>query len=48
MSSDSVMLHVRFAPDAYQGLSGGRGVFRITRDKLQELRAGIAANNAAA
>lgn len=76
MSSDIVLLHVRFAadgsvaeiserpapnsaqawfdwvslnvPDVYQGLSGGRGVFRITRDKLEELRAGIAAKNAAA
>lgn len=76
MSSDIVMLHVRFAPDggvveiserpapnsaqawfdwvslgvpdAYQGLSGGRGVFRISREKLEELRAGIAAKNAAA
>lgn len=76
MSSDLVMLHVRFAPDgsvaeiserpsphsaqewfdwvslaepdAYQGLSGGRGVFRITRDKLENLRAGIAAKHAAA
>ncbi len=75
MSSDIVMLHVRFAPDggvveiserpasnsaqawfdwislnvadAYQALSGGRGVFRIPRDKLEELRAGIAAKNAA-
>jgi hypothetical protein len=76
MSSDIVMLHVRFAPnggvveiserpvpnsaqewfdwislnapDAYQALSGGRGVFRIPRDKLEELRAGIAAKSAAA
>jgi hypothetical protein len=35
-------------PDAYQGLSGGRGLFRITREKLEELRAGIAAKTAAA
>ena len=76
MSSDIVMLHVRFAPDggvveiserpapnsaqawfdwislnvpdAYQALSGGRGVFRVPRDRLEELRAGIAAKNAAA
>jgi hypothetical protein len=76
MSSDIVMLHVRFAPnggvveiserpapnsaqewfdwislnapDAYQALSGGRGVFRIPRDKLEELCAGVAAKNAAA
>jgi hypothetical protein len=76
MSSDFIMLHVRFSPDgtvaeiserpepnsaqawfdwislnvpnAYQALSGGRGVFRIPRDKLDELRAGIAAKNAAA
>ncbi|HEY8161576.1 MAG TPA: hypothetical protein VIF34_04825 [Methylocystis sp.] len=76
MSSDILMLHVRFAPDggvveiserptsnsaqawfdwislnvpgAYQALSGGRGVFRIPRDKLEELRAGIAAKTAAA
>lgn len=76
MSSDIVMLHVRFspdggvseigerpaphsaqawfdwiglnAPDAYQALSGGRGVFRVSREKLEELRAGIAAENAAA
>jgi hypothetical protein len=76
MSSDIVMLHVRFAPnggvveiserpapnsaqewfdwislnasDAYQALSGGRGVFRISPDKLEELRAGIAAKSAAA
>ncbi len=76
MSSDMVMLHVRFAPDgsvveiserpasnsaqawfdwislnmsdAYQALSGGRGVFRISREKLEELRAGIAAKTAAA
>lgn len=76
MSTDIVMLHVRFspdgavseiserpapnsaqawfdwislnAPDAYQALSGGRGVFRISRDKLEELRAGIAAKYAAA
>ncbi|MBG0792199.1 hypothetical protein IYY11_01735 [Methylocystis sp. H62] len=76
MSSDTVMLHVRFGPDGgvveiserpapnsaqawfdwvslnvpdgYQALSGGRGVFRMTRDKLEELRASIAANNAAA
>ena len=75
MSSDIVMLHVRFspdgtvveiserpepnsaqawfdwislnAPDAYQALSGGRGVFRIAREKLEELRAGIDAKNAA-
>jgi hypothetical protein len=76
MSSDIVMLHVRFSPDgsvveiserpapnsaqawfdwisqnvpdAYQALSGGRGVFRVPRDRLEELRAGIAARNAAA
>ncbi len=76
MSSDIVMLHVRFAPDgsvveiserpkphsaqawfdwislnvplAYQALSGGRGVFRIPRDKLEELRTGIAAKSEAA
>ncbi|MGD9545322.1 MAG: hypothetical protein AB7F41_00175 [Methylocystis sp.] len=76
MSSDMVMLHVRFAPDgsvveiserpapnsaqewfdwvslsapdSYQALSGGRGVFRITRAILEELRAGMAAKTAAA
>jgi hypothetical protein len=76
MSSEIVMLHVRFSPDGkvmeiserpvessaqawfdwislhafdvYQALSGGRGVFRIPRDKLDELRAGIAAANSAA
>ncbi|MBM3551503.1 MAG: hypothetical protein FJX45_06965 [Alphaproteobacteria bacterium] len=35
-------------PGAYQALSGGRGVFRISREKLDELRAGIAAKTAAA
>jgi hypothetical protein len=76
MSSDIVMLHVRFSPDGsvveiserpaassaqawfdwislntpdgYQALSGGRGVFRVPRDKLKELCAGIAAKTAAA
>lgn len=76
MSSDIVMIHVRFAPnatvseigerppanspqawfdwlslgapDVYQALSGGRGVFRIPREKLEALRSGIAANEAAA
>jgi len=76
MSSDVVIIHVRFAPngtvaeiserpaanppqawfdwlsfgapDVYQALAGGRGVFRIPREKLEELRAGIAASEAAA
>jgi hypothetical protein len=35
------------APDAYQALAGGRGVFRIAPDKLEALRAGVGANTAA-
>lgn len=33
--------------DAYQALAGGRGIFRIERDKLEELRKNIGASNAA-
>ncbi|MGA8172651.1 MAG: hypothetical protein WB816_17710 [Methylocystis sp.] len=34
--------------ESYQALSGGRGLFRIPRAKLEELRAGVAASGAAA
>lgn len=33
--------------DAYQALAGGRGVFRLDRAKLEELRAGILATKPA-
>jgi hypothetical protein len=33
--------------DQYQALSGGRGIFRIARDKVEELRKGIIASKAA-
>jgi hypothetical protein len=34
--------------DMYRALSGGRGIFTLPREKLDELRAGIAASRAAA
>lgn len=33
--------------DEYQALSGGRGIFRIAKEKLEELRKSIAASRAA-
>jgi hypothetical protein len=67
MESQSVVIHLRFAPDGtvteiserptaltpqawfnflsekaatvYQALAGGRGVFRLTRDKVDALKA---------
>jgi hypothetical protein len=75
MASETVLIHVRFAPNGtvveiserpapvspqewfdwlannvplvYQALAGGRGIFRIGREKLEELRAGITASHAA-
>ena len=35
------------AADVYQALAGGRGVFRLTPDKLEALRTGVAAGAAA-
>jgi hypothetical protein len=35
------------AGDVYQALAGGRGLFRLTPEKLEALRAGVAAASAA-
>ncbi len=70
MSSEEVLIHVRFAPDgevtdigerpagaapqtwfnqlavkfgeAYQPLSGGRGLFRVARDEVDSLKTSLA------
>ena len=72
MNTDSVMIHVRFAPngsvteiaerpeaasaqkwfdllteragDSFQALSGGRGVFRISRTDVDAMKAVVAAH----
>jgi hypothetical protein len=35
------------ATDVYQALAGGRGIFRIDREKLETLRSTVVASNAA-
>jgi hypothetical protein len=35
------------AADVYQALAGGRGFFRLSREKLETLKSGIAAHKAA-
>jgi len=69
MSSEEVLIHVRFSPDgevtdigarparappqrfnqlaarfgeAYQPLSGGRGLFRVARDEVDSLKTSLA------